>query len=110
MEFFGRQDEIAALRRIRPVALENARMTVLTGRRRVGKTALVRQALDDGRMPYVHLPITRQPEVTLCELPFFWRIVTWRHVSHSHLKGMTGGRGADRGWPCILSCSCRISF
>ena len=42
-------------------------MTVLTGRRRVGKTALVRQALGDGRMPYVHLPITRQPEVTLCE-------------------------------------------
>ena len=67
MEFFGRQDEIAALRRIRSVALESARMTVLTGRRRVGKTALVRQALDDGRMPYVHLPITRQPEVTLCE-------------------------------------------
>ena len=67
MEFFGRQDEIAALRRIRAVASENARMTVLTGRRRVGKTALVRQALEDGRQPYVHLPITRQPEVTLCE-------------------------------------------
>ena len=67
MEFFGREEEIAALRRIRSVAAENARMTVLTGRRRVGKTALVRKALDDGKMPYVHLPITRQPEVTLCE-------------------------------------------
>ena len=67
MEFFGRQDEIAALRRIRALAKDSARMTVLTGRRRVGKTALVRQALDDGRQPYVHLPITRQPEVTLCE-------------------------------------------
>ena len=67
MKFFGRQEEISALRRIRSVAAENARMTVLTGRRRVGKTALVRQALDDGKMPYVHLPITRQPEVTLCE-------------------------------------------
>lgn len=67
MEFFGRQEEISALRRIRSVATENARMTVLTGRRRVGKTALVRKALDDGKMPYVHLPITRQPEVTLCE-------------------------------------------
>ena len=67
MEFFGRQEEIAALRRIRSVAKDNARMTVLTGRRRVGKTALLRQALDDGRQPYVHLPITRQPEVTLCE-------------------------------------------
>ena len=67
MEFFGREEEISALRRIRSVAAENARMTVLTGRRRVGKTALVRKALDDGKMPYVHLPITRQPEVTLCE-------------------------------------------
>ena len=67
MEFFGRQEEISALRRIRSIATENARMTVLTGRRRVGKTALVRKALDDGKMPYVHLPITRQPEVTLCE-------------------------------------------
>ena len=67
MKFFGRKKEIAALRRIRAMAAENARMTVLTGRRRVGKTALVREALDDGKMPYVHLPITRQPEVTLCE-------------------------------------------
>ena len=67
MEFVGRQDEIAELRRIRARAAESARMTVLTGRRRVGKTALVRRALDDGKTPYVHLPITRQPEVTLCE-------------------------------------------
>ena len=67
MEFFGRQEEIAALRRIRATAAESARMTVLTGRRRVGKTALLRMALDDGKLPYVHLPITRQPEVTLCE-------------------------------------------
>ena len=67
MEFFGRQEEVATLRRIREVAANQARMTVLTGRRRVGKTALVRHALDDGRLPYVHLPVTRQPEVTLCE-------------------------------------------
>ena len=67
MEFFGRKEEVSALRRIRAAAVENARMTVLTGRRRVGKTALAREALDDGKLPYVHLPITRQPEVTLCE-------------------------------------------
>ena len=66
VEFFGRQDEIAALRRIRAVASENARMTVLTGRRRVGKTALVRQALDDGRQPYVHLPTFGG--LTLCDM------------------------------------------
>lgn len=66
MEFFGRAGEIAELRRIREVAKRSARMTVLTGRRRVGKTALAREALDDGRVPYVHLPVTRQSEATLC--------------------------------------------
>ena len=64
--FFGREREIALLRREREVSRRSARFTVLTGRRRVGKTALVRRALDDGGLPYVHLPITRQPEPTLC--------------------------------------------
>ena len=65
--FFGRKREIALLRREREIAGRSARFTVLTGRRRVGKTELVRRALDDGMAPYVHLPITRQPETTLCE-------------------------------------------
>ena len=64
--FFGREKEIAVLRRVGETARRAARFTVLTGRRRVGKTALVRKALDDGVLPYVHLPITRQPESTLC--------------------------------------------
>ena len=64
--FFGREKEIALLRHERETARRAARFTVLTGRRRVGKTALVRKALDDGVLPYVHLPITRQPESTLC--------------------------------------------
>ena len=65
--FFGREREIALLRREREIARRSARFTVLTGRRRVGKTALARRALEDGTQPYVHLPITRQPEPTLCE-------------------------------------------
>ena len=65
--FFGREHEIGLLRRQRELALSGARFTVLTGRRRVGKTALARQALDDGKIPYLHLPITRQPETTLCQ-------------------------------------------
>jgi AAA+ ATPase superfamily predicted ATPase len=32
----------------------------------VGKTELSREAFDDGKTPYLNLPITRQPEVTLC--------------------------------------------
>lgn len=67
MRFFGREEEIAELRRIREIAALTARMTILTGRRRIGKTELVKQALADGKTPYLHLPITRQPEYTLCE-------------------------------------------
>ena len=66
MEFFGREEEISELRKIREISYENSRFTLLTGRRRVGKTELARQALEDGTTPYLHLPITRQPEITLC--------------------------------------------
>ena len=66
MDFFGRTEEVALLRKIRDAARSRARFTVLTGRRRIGKTALLRHALDDGAMPYLHLPVTRQPEKTLC--------------------------------------------
>ena len=48
MKFFGRTMEVDELRGIRKLSRKSARMTVVTGRRRVGKTELVRQALDDG--------------------------------------------------------------
>ena len=66
MDFFGRAEEIGLLRKIRETARSRARFTVVTGRRRIGKTALLRRALDDGKTPYLHLPVTRQPEKTLC--------------------------------------------
>ena len=66
MKFFGREIELKALRKERERSFERSRFTVLTGRRRVGKTELSRKAFDDGTTPYLNLPITRQPEVTLC--------------------------------------------
>lgn len=66
MKFYGREEEIAELRKIREISRKYARMTVVTGRRRVGKTQLVRQAFDDGVMPYLHLVITRKPEKVQC--------------------------------------------
>ena len=66
MKFFGRKTELKELRKVRELSLERSRFTVLTGRRRVGKTELSREAFDDGKIPYLNLPITRQPEVTLC--------------------------------------------
>ncbi len=66
MKFFGRDIELKELRKVRERSFERSRFTVLTGRRRVGKTELSREAFDDGETPYLNLPITRQPEVTLC--------------------------------------------
>ena len=66
MRFFGRETELKELRKVREFSLEKSRFTVLTGRRRVGKTELSREAFDDGKTPYLNLPITRQPEMTLC--------------------------------------------
>ena len=54
MKFYGREIEISDLRRQRDISRKYARFTVVTGRRRVGKTQLVRSAFDDGESPYVH--------------------------------------------------------
>ena len=41
MRFFNRTDETASLREIRRMSKDNAQFTVVTGRRRIGKTYLV---------------------------------------------------------------------
>ena len=47
MRFFDRTEEIASLREIRAIAKNNAQFTVVTGRRRIGKTYLVWKAYVD---------------------------------------------------------------
>ena len=47
MRFFNRKDEMALLRRIREESKSSARMTILKGRRRIGKTALLQEAYGD---------------------------------------------------------------
>lgn len=66
MKFYGREREIAALRHERDISHETARFTVITGRRRVGKTELIRQAFDDGLDDYVYLLLRRENEKALC--------------------------------------------
>lgn len=65
MEFFGREEEIDELRRLRNLAAKASRFTVLTGRRRVGKTELIHHALGD--MPYIYWLVTRSTERELCK-------------------------------------------
>lgn len=64
MKFFDRNDEIAVLREIREKSHSSARFTVVTGRRRVGKTQLVKRALEDE--PYLYLYVSRKTEKELC--------------------------------------------
>jgi AAA+ ATPase superfamily predicted ATPase len=65
MRFFGREDEIRELRRIRERSRTSARFTVITGRRRVGKTELVKKAMEDE--PYLYFYITKKAQPELCE-------------------------------------------
>ena len=63
MRFFDREAEAAELRRIRETSKRSSRFTVLTGRRRVGKTELIHHALGD--RPYIYWYVTRSVERTL---------------------------------------------
>ena len=64
MRFFDRDNEIAYLRRERSLASKAARLTVVTGRRRVGKTQLIQKALTDE--PCIYLLVTRRSETDQC--------------------------------------------
>lgn len=65
MRFFDRKEEIASLREIREMARSNAQFTVVTGRRRIGKTSLVWKAYEDE--PILYFFVARKAEGDLCE-------------------------------------------
>ena len=66
MKFYGREEEIAILRKERELSHRQSRFTVVTGRRRVGKTELIDKALNDGTDDYLYLLFSRKNEKTLC--------------------------------------------
>lgn len=65
MKFFDRSKEIASLHEIREIAKNNAQFTVVTGRRRIGKTSLVWKAYEDE--PILYFFVARKAESDLCE-------------------------------------------
>ena len=65
MRFYDREQEIAFLKDTREQAKKVARFTVLTGRRRIGKTTLIREAYKDE--PFVYFFVARKAEGDLCE-------------------------------------------
>ena len=64
MRFYDRESDISYLRNERDLSKKVARLTVVTGRRRVGKTQLIQNAMDDE--PYIYLLVTRRSETDQC--------------------------------------------
>lgn len=65
MRFFDREEEIAKLRQIRLQSEDVAQFTVITGRRRIGKTSLVIKAYDGE--PFLYFFVARSSESELCQ-------------------------------------------
>ncbi len=66
MKFYNRTKEIAELRRIKEMAYnDHSKLTVLVGRRRIGKTSLILNALE-GEM-LIYLFVGRKSEADLCK-------------------------------------------
>lgn len=65
MKFYDRSTEMAELQRIKEMAYNNhSKLTVITGRRRIGKTSLILNALKDDVI--VYLFVSRKSEADLC--------------------------------------------
>lgn len=65
MRFYDRKQEIGFLHETVEQAKTSARFTVVTGRRRIGKTSLLAKAFEG--MPFVYFFVTRKAESDLCE-------------------------------------------
>ena len=64
MKFIDRESELEMLEEIRKRSERSAMMTVITGRRRIGKTTLTIKALED--RPFLYLFVVRKSEILLC--------------------------------------------
>ena len=65
MKFYNREHEIAKLREVRELSYnDHSRLTVVTGRRRIGKTSLIGKAMGDEQ--FIYLFVGRKNESSLC--------------------------------------------
>lgn len=65
MKFYDREIETKTLREIENISREFAQMTVITGRRRIGKTTLIKYAYDLEKIIYFF--VARKSEALLCQ-------------------------------------------
>ena len=65
MKFYNRTSELSELQRIQKLSFSDcSRLTVVTGRRRIGKTSLIMKSVES--LPTVYLFVGRKSEATLC--------------------------------------------
>jgi AAA+ ATPase superfamily predicted ATPase len=78
MKFYNREHELETLQKVRETAFsQHSKLTVLTGRRRIGKTSLVLKS--SGNTPTLYLFVGRNSEADLCD-KFAQTIVQTLHV------------------------------
>ena len=65
MDFYDRENELLLLAETEALSEHSARMTVIVGRRRVGKTSLAKKAFE-GR-PFLYFFVARKAESLLCQ-------------------------------------------
>ena len=65
MEFYNREKEIKELLNTQKRSLENAQMTVIIGRRRIGKIQLLLKATEG--QPTLYFFVVRKAESFLCQ-------------------------------------------
>lgn len=64
LRFFAREKEISKLHSIRALSKETSQMTVVTGRRRIGKTSLILKSLEGH--DHLYFFVSRKAEEELC--------------------------------------------
>lgn len=65
MKFYDRENEMTALKKYEKLSNKNAQFIVITGRRRIGKTTLIKRAFTD--IPFLYFFVGKKSETLLCE-------------------------------------------
>jgi len=63
MKFYNREKELKKLHNIEKLSKESSKMSIIVGRRRIGKTSLVKQAFKEN----IYLFVSKKNEILLCE-------------------------------------------
>lgn len=105
MKFYDRQQEMAALRKIEALSAHDAQMTVITGRRRIGKTTLIKKSFTN--IPFVYFFVGKKSETLLCsELAEIIRVTLSVDLGafndFARLLGAIMGIGIHRNFTLVL--------